>query len=688
MGIKQGWKAKAAANVLRGIKKAVSNAGPLTRNLRAMREARAVPSPAKPTPIASRGGRYTPEQISIEPLENESLDVWGFKDTSFIINERGHVELSGTRYELSGQDLPRLLPWINRTLGHTIDGKDIKASHYPTFIAEPQLNEPFMQDIRSVLNADQIVLDGPIRLRHGHGHTQEEMYLIKYGRMTRIPDAVVFPTEEAHVTKIVEAAQKHNVCIIPFGGGTNVTDALRCPENETRMIVSVDMRKMNRILWIDPVNRMACIEAGAVGRHITESLSKHGFTMGHEPDSMEFSTLGGWIATHASGMKKNKYGNIEGIVLDVRVVTASGILSRPSALPRESIGIDPKLWLLGSEGTLGIVTSAIVKLFPLPPERHYGSVVFSEFENGVEFMYELAQQSVRPASVRLMDNVQFQLGQALKPAAEETQWEIRKAKLQKFFVTTVKGFDPDRMVACTLVFEGTQEEVAAQEQMVYAIARKHGGLKGGSENGQRGYQLTFGIAYIRDFMMNHHLIAESFETSVPWSNVVKLCSNVKRRINEEHAKRNLPGRPVVTCRVTQIYDTGACIYFYFAFYGKGVENPSDVFKDIEHAAREEILRSGGSLSHHHGIGKHRRDFIPEIMSEAMVDWKRRQKAALDPMNIFGTRNGLPDTGIEPPDLRIAAAHYPQNNASPSPKPGFWARIVAFFKRIFAKRGQA
>src|SRR5690606_34842838 len=108
----------------------------------------------------------------------------------------------------------------------------------------------------------------------------------------------------------------------PYGGGTNVTDALRCSVREARVIVSVDMRKMNRILWVDPVNRMACIEAGATGRHLLAELAKHGLTMGHEPDSVEFSTLGGWVATNASGMKKNRYGNIEDLVLDAKMVTA------------------------------------------------------------------------------------------------------------------------------------------------------------------------------------------------------------------------------------------------------------------------------------------------------------------------------------------------------------------------------
>src|SRR4029079_10217566 len=241
-----------------------------------------------------------------------------------------------------------------------------------------------------------------------HGHTQEEMFAIKYGQLGRIPDLVVFPETDQQVASLIEAAKKHIVTLIPEGGGTNVTDALRCHAHEKRTIVSVDMTRMNRVLWIDRKNMMASIQSGAVGRHIMAELKKYGVTMGHEPDSVEFSTLGGWIATNASGMKKNRYGNIEDLVLDVSVATAAGTLERTSASPRESVGLDLRRLMFGSEGTLGIITSAIVKIFPLPEVQKYGSVLFPTFEEGFKFMYELARQSTPPASVRLVDNLQFQ----------------------------------------------------------------------------------------------------------------------------------------------------------------------------------------------------------------------------------------------------------------------------------------
>jgi alkyldihydroxyacetonephosphate synthase len=580
--------------------------------------------------------RIVPELPAPARGDEESLDVWGFRDTHFTINSNSNVVLTGGRYELSGQELPNLLPWVSEVMKVSIEAHDTHPPAYPPSIPEPKINSAFVAELRLFLKEDQSSLEPAIRLRHGHGHTQEEMYAIKYGQLDRIPDLVVYPTEEEQVSSLVEAALRHDVCLIPFGGGTCVTEALRCPSNEHRMIVSVDMKRMNRILWIDPVNRMACIQAGAVGRHIMEQLKTHGFTMGHEPDSVEFSTLGGWIATHASGMKKNKYGNIEDLVLDIRAVTPAGKLERSSVAPRESVGLDPRLWMFGSEGNLGIITSAVVKLFPLPEVQRYGSIIFPSFEDGVDFLYELTQKGNPPASIRLVDNLQFQFSLALKPKA--TGLKALKSRLEKFIVTRLKGFDPQRMVACTLVFEGSRREVEQQESLLYRIAKRHGGMKAGSENGKRGYQLTFGIAYIRDFVMTHYFLAESFETSVPWSQTLDLCENVKRRLLEEHQKRNLPGKPFITCRVTQLYETGVCVYFYFGYYYKGVPHPSEVYAEMEVAAREEILRQGGSLSHHHGIGKLRQRFLSDIKSPATLAFNEQAKQAMDPNNIFGCAN--------------------------------------------------
>jgi alkyldihydroxyacetonephosphate synthase len=580
--------------------------------------------------------RIVPEPPAPRPAGEESLDVWGFRDSGFQVNAAGQVEFRGTRYAISGKVIPNLLPWAEGIMGLRLDPFDEHASQYPTAVPERVANEPLERALAARLPAERLSTDPLVRLRHGHGHTQEDMWAVKHGRLARVPDLVVWPASADEVRLVLDLVREHGACLVPCGGGTNVTDALRCPADERRTIVSLDLRRMNRVLWIDAENRTAEIQAGATGREIEEQLGRYGFTLGHEPDSIEHSTLGGWVATNASGMKKNRYGNIEDLLLSVSAVTPAGALER-AALPRESVGADPARWLIGSEGQLGVVTSAVTKVFPLPEQRRFGSVLFRDFEAGFAFLRDVQRAGNVPASVRLMDNLQFQFGQALRPA--RTGFAAAKAALEKAFVTKVRGFEPTRMVACTLLFEGSAAEVAAQERTLRALAAKHRGMWAGPENGERGYQLTFAIAYIRDFMLDHWVLGESFETSVPWSEAQALCANVKQRLWQEHAKRGLPGNPFVCCRITQLYDTGVCVYFYFAFAYQGVEGASEVYADLERAARDEILRSGGSLSHHHGVGKLRQPFLPRVFSPTALAFRRALKQSIDPENLLAGGNG-------------------------------------------------
>jgi alkyldihydroxyacetonephosphate synthase len=560
------------------------------------------------------------------------LDVWGFKDSRFVINPANNVVLEGSRYPLSGKELPAFLPWVRSTFQADINAQDTHPSQYPTNIPPSRASEDLLQALRGIVG-EHLTVEPEQRLRRGHGQTQAEMYAIKYGRLERVPDVVVFPGCEEEVVALVKLAEACSLRLQPYGGGTSVNEALLCPADEARPIVAVDLARMNHIRWIDPINHMACIQAGAIGRHVAAQLDQHGFTLGHEPDSIEFSTVGGWIATHASGMKKNRYGNIEDIVLDMRVVTPMGILSHSTPLPRESLGGDVRTWLLGSEGTCGIITEAIIKIFPAPESQVYGSILFPDLSRGLAFMYELSQSAHIPASARMVDNLQLQINFAIKPKAN--RWGALKSALEKKFVTRIKGFSTDKMVACTLVFEGKRAEVKAQEKHVNSLAKRHGGMSGGASNGRRGYMLTYGIAYIRDWILNHWLIAESFETSVAWTDTLALIDRVRKRVADEHAARKLPGRPFVTARVTQIYATGVCVYFYFAMYYKGVANPSAVYHEIENAARDEILKAGGSLSHHHGVGRLRGEFLPRTMSEAALHWRAGARAALDPRGTIG-----------------------------------------------------
>ena len=577
--------------------------------------------------------RIVPTALPVEDDEQLAHDAWGYRDTSFKLLDNGSVTLTGKRYALSGLELPSLLPWVSDVMSVNFRASQIPRKPFPPAIPESRASADFLAALHKIVAPDATSLDALVRLRHGHGHTVEEIYAVRNQGISRIPDVVVYPGSTSEVEGLVAFAAEHNAVLVAFGGGTNVVDSLRCSDTETRTIISVDMRRMNHILWIDPENHTACIQAGAVGRHLATELAKHGFTMGHEPDSYEFSTLGGWIATHASGMKKNRYGNIEDILLDVQIVTSNGLVQSTPIVPRESIGADPRRWIMGSEGRYGIITQAVVKLRRLPETEQHDAIVFKSFEDGVNFLYDLTRTGKIPASVRLVDNMQFQLSQTLKPGAEGTA--AVKRKLEKWLITKVKGFDPQKMCACTLLYEGNRDEVRSQQATVKRLASKYGGVHAGAENGAKGYQLTFGIAYIRDFVMGFGILAESFETSVSWTDVRGLITNVKRRLLDEFAALGLPGRPFITARITQLYDSGVAVYFYLGVHHGTKEHPIEAYAVLETAARDEILKSGGSLSHHHGVGKLRRSFLPRVLSPAALAWSDGIKQAVDPQRLFG-----------------------------------------------------
>jgi alkyldihydroxyacetonephosphate synthase len=205
---------------------------------------------------------------------------------------------------------------------------------------------------------------------------------------------------------------------------------------------------------------------------------------------------------------------------------------------------------------------------------------------------------------------------------------------------TLQSMSSHDMVCATVLFEGTQEEVKEQQRHIKKLAAQYGGILLGPRIGRSGYDLTFVIAYLRDFALSYNFLGESFETFAPWSKLQNIVSATKQRIKDEHKKRRLPGDVFVGCRVTQLYHSGACLYFYLCMYCGNVDDANGVFSEIEHCARQEILDQGGSLSHHHGIGKIRADFVRAMDSEALREGLLAVKDGLDPSNTFGARNGI------------------------------------------------
>ena len=255
---------------------------------------------------------------------------------------------------------------------------------------------------------------------HSHGQTSaSEIQYVLYStkNLDREVDIVLYPVNSDEIQQIISAANKHNVCIIPYGGGTSVSCALKCPKDEKRMIASVDMKNLNQLISIDLENNLATFGAGITGKRMEEILAEYNYTSGHEPDSMEFSTLGGWISTNASGMKKTKYGNIEDIVVNYKLFTSIGLIEKSIDTPRNSYGSVIHGSIFGSEGNFGIITEATIKISKKSQIIEYQSLIFKNFNQGVRFMKDLTinHSNLLPASIRLVDNNQLKFAMSLKP---------------------------------------------------------------------------------------------------------------------------------------------------------------------------------------------------------------------------------------------------------------------------------
>jgi FAD/FMN-containing dehydrogenase len=283
------------------------------------------------------------------------------------------------------------------------------------------------------------------------------------------------------------AAREHDAPR-PYGGGIEFSGASVPGTRDARSC----RRHATDEPWlaIDRGNGCALVEAGITGAALEDALGALGYTSGHTPDSLEFSTLGGWISTNASGMKKNRYGNIEDIVIEATLVTPSGTLETRRPAARTSAGMQPMSLLFGSEGNLGVITKALIAIHPKPEEIRYQSLVFRSFGDGVAFLKAVRTAGALPASIRLVNNREFRFGQALRPAAHgAARW---KSTLQRAWVTRVLGFDPSTMAACTIVMEGTR---SGRRAGTHAASRRETVPRGVGRRRKRAPRL---FAYVRD----------------------------------------------------------------------------------------------------------------------------------------------------------------------------------------------
>ncbi|HSN10683.1 MAG TPA: FAD-binding oxidoreductase, partial [Propionibacteriaceae bacterium] len=305
--------------------------------------------------------------------------------------------------EFSFADKPKFAPFVMDKIGVDVNKPAPRVAPLSSFdVAATQLSDGLRDALVDALGRDNVVEDDEYRVIHAFGRGVRDLVRVRRGQFGRLPDVVVYPGSEEDVVAIVAAAVSHDAVVIPYGGGSNLVGALEAVPTETRQVISIDMGRMNKVLAIDEASGLARVQAGVLGPDMEIQLNAKGWTMGHFPDSFQWSTLGGWIATRSTGMQSDKYGDIADITRGLRMVMDGQVLAlRP--LPSYSSGPSVREMVLGSEGRLGIITEAWVNVHRLPPVREIQAYFFPTYDAGLQAMQWIMESDAAPSITRVMD---------------------------------------------------------------------------------------------------------------------------------------------------------------------------------------------------------------------------------------------------------------------------------------------
>jgi alkyldihydroxyacetonephosphate synthase len=456
------------------------------------------------------------------------------------------------------------------------------------------------------------VADVHSRASHALGKSYLDVVRGFRGRFEHPPDLVARPRDEVDLERLLEWCASEHVAAIPFGGGTSVVGGVTplVPDGYNGA-VSIDLRALDRVLDLDEVSRAACIQAGALGPGLEAQLGARGLTLRHFPQSFEYSTLGGWIATRAAGHFATLWTHIEDFVESVRAITPTGAWES-RRLPGSGAGVSPDRMLAGSEGTLGVITQAWVRVQPRPSHRRSAGVRFESFLAGAECVRAISQAGLHPSNCRLLD-----AGEA---------------------ALTMAGDGSSALLV--LGFESSDHSVQETAARALALCAEHGGVSsqereqagGGSDAVSSWRDAFLGAPYVRDTLVAMGVLAETFETAITWERLPAFHERVSAAT--EQAVREVCGEQGrVFCRFTHVYPDGPAPYFtVLAPARRGAE--VEQWVAIKRAASEAILAAGGTITHHHAVGRDHRPWYDRQRPEPFAAALRGAKLAVDPAGIM------------------------------------------------------
>ncbi len=577
-----------------------SNGSPSERG-RAPAAAASAAFPAKPTAAAG--------PAAAQP----AMRWWGWSEPS-------HPPLLGARAQHS----------LRARLGATAPPQP------PVALAQVRLEDSALsgsagEELRKLLGGDRVSLDREARVRHAAGRGYLDLVRLRRGELQGAPDAVVSVGDARETLALLELCGRRSIAVVPFGGGTSVVGGLAPLRGRHEAVIALDLA---RVVGIESLDRRSLTVTAGAGTRVAaleSALAAQGLTLGHFPQSFEHVSLGGCAATRSAGQASTGYGRFEDLVLGLRLLTPSCEVELLPT-PASAAGPDLRRLIVGSEGVLGVIDRLTLQIAPRPSSRRYDGLMFADFEGGMEALRQLAQDGVAPAVARLSDEQETQL-----------TFELAGSSLSRRAASLYLAARGRRQGCLAILgFEGVEAgRVRAERRHALRIAHEHGAIALGRSPGKAWLASRFAAPYMRDELLTHGILVETLETASTWSNLSPLKVAVQRAI--EGALQRCGTPPIVGCHVSHLYETGASLYFTFLAQALLGEEQRQ-WQAVKDAASEAIVEGGGTITHHHAIGRDHAAYLQREIGAGGVAALAALKAQLDPQEIMNPGKLLPLSG--------------------------------------------
>jgi alkyldihydroxyacetonephosphate synthase len=486
------------------------------------------------------------------------------------------------------------------------------------------LSPALVGELGQIVGPAHVRTDAESRARHAGGQAYAEIVRRRAGDASAAPDAVVLPADAGEVAAVLRACSDAGVAVVPWGGGTSVVGGLESIRGKHSAVIALDLARLDALLGVDDVSGTATFQPGIRTPAAEEVLAAHGMTLGHMPQSYERASLGGYVVTRSAGQASTGYGRIDDLVVGLRMATPAGELVLPT-MPGSAAGPDLRRLVLGSEGTLGVVTEVTLRVRRTPAVHRYEGWMAPSWEAGQEALRHMAQDGPHPDIARLSD-------------PDETRVSMAMSSTGRGARAALSAYQRVRRVSngCLVIagYEGDKNDVAYRRRAVAKILRGAGAAPLGKAAGEAWVHGRFTGPHLRDSLLDAGVLAETLETATTWANLPVLYDAVRRALHDSL------GQALVGCHISHIYPTGASLYFT-ALAAADTGREAEQWATAKRAANDAIVAAGGTLTHHHAVGTAHRDYVSSELSDVGIAALRAVKERLDPAGILNPGKLLP-----------------------------------------------